>query len=89
MTDEAFRDELDAEYEIWLRKLTPSTMPTKARAALMVEGEVDWDQFDRELAVAFLAEQFEDAMAAGGYVSSPELQADGTVALLWHKPEPE
>jgi len=82
------QEELRRDYEewLWLRHLTLATMPAKVREAF---SEGDLKKAHRELAIAFLAGCFEEAMAGSGFVSSPELQADGSVKLLWHKPGAE
>lgn len=83
MTDCDFQTEMDAAYEEWLSGLTDDTFPQKAREAMQ---RGDEQVATRELAIVFLAEQFEEALVdSHDYSSTPEVQADGSVKLLWKK----
>ena len=80
----AFHAEMDAAYNEWLRELAdePARMPATIREALAAGDDA---RAAHELAVHFLAEQLEEAMAASDeYVSCSEPCADGTLKRLWH-----
>ncbi len=74
--------EMDRDYEAWLCKLTPETLPRGAVEALDKSDE----EFERQLQIAFLAEQLEEAcIGSGEFVTLPYVRPDGSIKMLWKK----